>query len=416
MHDVIIIGAGISGLTAAIHLEEQGYSPLIIEGTSRVGGRVKTDVIDGFRMDRGFQVLLPSYPEVKKNLDIEALDLKYFSPGAKILMPGGSIETISDPLREWTTLLTTVFSRVGNIHDKIAILKLKRYLDRQSIDEIFVQKEITTQKFLQKFGFSDEMIGLFFQPFFAGIFLESKMTTSANMFQFIFKMFGEVSAAIPARGMGEIPVQLKSKLEQTTFHFNERVTHIEGQKVYTNKHETYEAKAILIATEATGLIRQYMSDLNTNYNSTSCIYFSAPATEVKNMKRYIAINAQKTRLINNVAVMSNVSTDYAPAGKALVSCGTVGLAPESNDEFIPHIKTELKQYLGVGIQHWQHLKTYHIPYALPTQLSVKQDISEEKLKIRNGLFVAGDHLLNSSLNAAMRSGRKAAQVIGQHLR
>ncbi len=411
--DVIIIGAGIAGLTAANYLEDQGFSPIIIEATSRVGGRVKTDVRDGFRMDRGFQVFLPAYPEAKKLLDYEALDLKYFNAGAKILMEDGTIETVADPLREWRMIFTTTLSRVGSLKDKLKIFALKKALDKKTIAQIFAQKTRSTRKFLREFGFSEEMIDLFFQPFFSGIFLEKDLNTSSNMFEFVFKMFSEVSAAIPARGMFEIPVQLKSKLEQTTFHFEERVTHIEGNTVFTNKHREFRADAILIATESTGLIRQYKPEVNTVFKGTTCLYFSAD--NLTKYQKFVITNSSKSRIINNLAVMSNVSSDYAPRGKSLIVCSTVGLSTEGNEELISLVKSELKTWFGESIEQWQHLKTYHIPYALSQQYEVQMDLDAKSLQIREGLYCCGDHLLNSSLNAAMKTGRVAAELIGKKL-
>jgi protoporphyrinogen oxidase len=409
MQDCIIIGAGVAGLTAANYLEDKGFSPLIIEATSRVGGRVKTDVRDGYRMDRGFQVFLPSYPEAKRILDYEALDLKYFSPGAKILMEGGNIEMISDPLREWHTLFSTAFSRVGSIKDKWKVFELKRSLDKKAVETIFSQKGKTTKRFLLDFGFSEEMIQLFFQPFFSGIFLEKDLKTSSNMFEFVFKMFSEKSAAIPARGIGEIPIQLKSKLEQTTFHFDERVTHIEGNKVFTSKHQTYEAKNIIIATEAIGLVKQYKPTVNIHYQGTTCLYFVADAME--DMKKYVVINGSKSKIINNLAVLTNVSSDYAPKGKHLIACSLVGLSTEGNEDLVHLAKTELRKWFGASVLQWQHLKTYHIPFALSQQLSVEINIEPTQLKLREGLYICGDHLLNSSLNAAMKTGRKVAEML-----
>jgi phytoene dehydrogenase-like protein len=414
MNDVIIIGAGIAGLTAANYLEEQGFSPLVIESTSRVGGRVKTDVRDGYRMDRGFQVFLPAYPEAKKLLDYEALDLKYFSPGAKILMEDGGIETISDPLQEWKTVFTTAFSRVGSLKDKLKVYELKKAVEKKTVAKIFGQQPKSTRKFLREFGFSEEMIELFFQPFFAGIFLEKALNTSSNMFEFVFKMFAEQNAAVPARGMSEIPVQLKSKLHQTTFHFDERVTHIEGNTVFTNKHQEYKANAILIATEATGLIKQYKPEVNTNFQGTTCLYFSADT--LHEFKKYVILNSSKSRIINNIAVMSNVSSDYAPKGKHLIACCTVGLSTDGNEDLIFEVKEELKPWFGESVAQWHHLKTYHIPFALSQQLNVELELNPKALQIREGLYCCGDHLLNSSLNAAMKTGRIAAELIGKKLK
>lgn len=409
MHDVIIIGAGIAGLTAANYLEEYGYTPLIIEATSKIGGRVKTDVIGGFRLDRGFQVFLPAYPEAKKLLDYDTLQLKYFKPGAKIMLESGEIETISDPLRDYSALFPTVFSGIGTIKDKIKIFKLKKRLEHKKIDEIFEQRGMSTQKYLRHEGFSEDIIDAFFQPFFRGIFLESLLDTNSNMFEFIFKMFSEHNAAMPALGIAALPEQLKNRLKRTSFRFDERVTHIEGDVVFTSHHNEIKSPLIVIGTEATGIVRQYQPEFNGNFVSTSCIYFSSP--KIKNSGQYIYLNATKGALVNNVVVLDHISEEVAPKDKSLISCSIVGLSTLGNEELLPNVKEELKKWFGVQVEQWQHLKTYHIPYALPTQQQVAYDIPLQSLKIKEGIYVCGDYLLNGSLNAAMTTGRLVAEAI-----
>ena len=178
---VTIIGAGIAGLTAAVYLHRKGHIVQIIEATDRVGGRIKTDIVNGFRLDRGFQVLLTEYPEAKALLDYEKLNLKSFLPGAQVLYEDGMFE-IADPFRRPSALWSTVFAPVGTLKDKFNTFLLKNKLVGQSIKDIFQQPEIDTKAKLIKYGFSEKMISRFYQPFFSGIFLENNLQTSGNMF------------------------------------------------------------------------------------------------------------------------------------------------------------------------------------------------------------------------------------------
>jgi phytoene dehydrogenase-like protein len=407
--DVIIIGAGVAGLTAAIYLEEAGLKPLIIEATGRVGGRVKTDQYQGFLLDRGFQVLLTTYPEAKNLLDYEALNLKNFASGAIILNEHGEKDVISDPLREPSTLLTSLFSSVGTIRDKFKILKLSNQLKAKKIQTIFEGNDYPTLQYLKDFGFSEQLITHFFQPFFSGIFLEKNLKTSRKMFEFVFKMFAEGHAALPALGIGQIPIQLRNKLNLTEIKFDERVTHLEGNKVFTNKNACYEGKKILIATEAIGLARQYDKALNVKYGGTSVLYFSADTAPLKG--KYIALNIAKSKIINNLSVISNTLPSYAPKGKHLISLSTVGLATEAQEKLIELVKEEMSHWFGNQVNGWQFLKMYHVPYALPTQESVIYEPSRQDMQLNETTFICGDHLSNSSLNAAMKSGRLAAKMI-----
>ena len=169
VYKIHIIGAGISGLIAAQVLENYGYHPIIIEASSSVGGRVKSDIIDGYTLDHGFQVLLTSYPAAKKYLDFDALEVQKLLPGATIFKNGKS-QTIGDPLRSFSLLFPTLFSSIGSFSDKIKILKLNILLKKKKIDTIFKEDEKTTLQYLKDVGFSEELIQSFFTPFFNRFF------------------------------------------------------------------------------------------------------------------------------------------------------------------------------------------------------------------------------------------------------
>ena len=212
-YKIHIIGAGVSGLIAAKVLENNGYSPTIIEASKTVGGRVKSDTVQGYQLDHGFQVLLTSYPAAKKYLDLKGLALQELLPGATIFKNEKS-QTIGDPLRNLSLLLPTLLASIGNFADKLKILKLNRHLKKKSISAIFKTPETTTLTYLQKLGFSKAMLQDFFKPFFSGIFLEPNLDTSSRMFEFVYKMFGNGFAALPKAGMQAISNQLKDGLKK----------------------------------------------------------------------------------------------------------------------------------------------------------------------------------------------------------
>jgi len=193
-YKIHIIGAGISGLIAAQVLEDHGFTPTIIEATNTVGGRVKTDIIDNYSLDHGFQVLLTAYPAAQKYLNFKALNLEYFLPGAAIFKNEKQV-TIGDPLRNLSLLIPTLTAGIGTFKDKLKILKLNKLLKNKSLEAIFSTKETTTLKYLKAFGFTEPIIIDFFKPFFSGIFLEDTLETSSRMFEFVYKMFGEGYAA-----------------------------------------------------------------------------------------------------------------------------------------------------------------------------------------------------------------------------
>ena len=413
MPTVIIIGGGLAGLTAAHQLHQKGVDFLLLEASDRIGGRIKTDRIDGFRLDHGFQVFLTAYPEAQQLLDYQKLDLKRFAPGALLLYPDGKKDQIGDPLREVASLLPTVFSSAGSLMDKLRILKLKNRLSRHSIEEIFQQQQKSTQSALaEEYGFSEKMIARFFKPFFAGIFLEKELATSRRMFDFVFKMFGEGYAAIPNMGMAAIPKQLEAGLPKKSLQMGAKVTKIEGQQVFLADGSSYTAPHIIIATEATGLVSE-ITKVTPIYQSTTQLHYVAAEPPIS--QPLIALNTNKNHLSNNICTISQVAEGYAPAGKHLISVSVVGKSTYSNTDLDKTVRKELKTWFGGVTQDWQHLQTQEIKYALPNQEVVQHELLKDQSKIRKGLYVCGDFLLNGSINAAMRTGRKVGELVIQDL-
>ena len=405
--DTLIIGAGLAGLTAARVLKTAGRKVKIIEASDGPGGRVKTDEVNGFLLDRGFQVFLTAYPEAKHFLDYKALDLRSFNPGSIILSNAG-IDEIGDPLREASALIRTLKSPIGTLSDKLRLLSLRLKLAGNSIDQIFSKKETTTLEYLRGAGFSEKIISDFFTPFMAGIYLEQKLDTSSRMFEFVFKMFSESDTAIPAKGMGMISRQLASDLSAEELILNERAISIDENKVQTASGNVYEASTILIATTADCIPMPFQPRL-IKKKSVTCMYFSADQAPYQ--KALIALNAIPGRLVNNLAVMSTISSCYAPEGKSLISVSLSG-----NEHFIKQDELELKvkeelKFWFAECSNWAHIKTYTIPYALPDNSHVKNDILSPSIRINYSTFICGDHLLNGSINAAMKSGRLAAEAI-----
>jgi protoporphyrinogen oxidase len=406
---IYIIGAGVSGLVAAKVLEDHGFSPIIIEATDRVGGRVKTDIVEGYQLDHGFQVLLTSYPAAQKYLNFAALELQYFLPGATIFN-NGTQKTLGDPLRNLSLLLPTLFSGIGNFLDKFKILKLNLLLKKTSLTEIFAKPEQTTYTYLQDCGFSEAMITKFFKSFFSGIFLEDKLETSSRMFEFVYKMFGEGAAALPKAGIEAIPQQLKNNLQQTTFLFNTKVKAVENFKIILADGTELESHFTIIATEAAGLLVKNPIP-KTEWKSCDTLYFE---TNNKIITRpLIGLIADTEALINNVFFHNSLETDAAGA-KELVSVTVVkdhGLTPELLQK---HVERELQAYCK--IESLRFIKHYSIPKALPKLNNLKYEMSASETKFSDGIFLAGDVQLNASLNAAMIAGERAAFAVVEALK
>jgi phytoene dehydrogenase-like protein len=405
--EIVIIGAGLSGLTAAIHLHRQGHQVQILEASDAVGGRVRTDIHNGFRLDRGFQVLLTAYQEARDLLDYDQLDLRRFSPGSYILKPGGNKAFIGDPLRDFSSLFPTLLSGIGSLGDKLKTWQLKNRVMGMSEEAIFKQPEATTAQALKNYGFSEQFIHDFLAPFYRGIFLENDLSTSRRMFDFVFQQFSKGDAAVPAKGMQQIPEQLASHLPADRIHLNTPVRKVEPGKVWTDAGE-WTADAVIIATEATGLVANQSAPPIQEYHSTDCLYFSADQSPLA--RKAIALQPDTDLLTNNLCVISDIAPDYAPAGKHLISVSIVGRPKGTPQEIAQQVQQELLPWFPDATQ-WSYLSTQRVEYALPLQASVSHEPEPESMKVADGLYRCGDYLMNGSINAAMRAGRLVSKLI-----
>ncbi len=398
-----IIGSGVSGLITALVLEKNGYSPIIIEASDTVGGRLKTDTVAGYELDHGFQVLLTSYPLAKKYLNYETLDLQKFSPGAVIYKHQKAF-TIGDGLRKFNLLIPTLFSNIVSLGDKLKILKLNSKLHKKSLDDIFSDKEISTLQYLKDFGFSKKAIENFFIPFFSGIFLETTLETSSRMFEFVYKMFGNGYAALPKGGIGEIGKQLQKQLQTTDFIFNGKVTSIENQRIQLQNGEVLESDMTIMATDPTQLLA-VDNTKKIGWKSCQTLYFETSDRKIK--QPIIGLIADSSALINNIFYHTSIANENT-SKKELLSV-TVIKDHNLHEDFL--VKTVIKELQDLcGIRNLRFLKMYDITKALPDRKHISYVPLKEDIKINDHLILAGDHLSNGSLNAAMLSGEFAANL------
>ncbi|WP_442266083.1 FAD-dependent oxidoreductase [Tenacibaculum sp. ZS6-P6] len=399
--DITIVGAGVSGLVAAIVLEQQGYAPTIIETTDKVGGRIKTDYINNYQLDHGFQVLLTSYPLAKKYLDYNDLDLQKISPGA-IIFNNKSMSAIGDPIRDLSFLFSTLFSNLLSFKDKLKVFKLNRTLQKKTINNIYTDKETSTYKYLTDFGFSSKAIDNFFLPFFSGIFLENNLETSSRLFEFIYKMFGEGYAAIPKAGMQAIPNQLKNKLKKTNIIFNTKVEKIINSEIYLNNGEIIKSNYNVLTVNPNEILNTNTTKFS-EWKSCHTLYFETSSKIID--KALIGLITNKKSLINNIFYHTSLKTEKTPKNE-LLSVTVVKNHELNHDDLIKKVIQELEEICN--IKDPKFIKDYSIPLALPKNKTITNTNS---IKINSNTFLAGDYLFNGSLNAAMYSGENAAKEI-----
>ncbi len=400
--DVLVIGAGLAGLVAARTLQAAGRSVEVLEASDGVGGRVRTDLVDGFRLDRGFQILLTDYPELPRHLDLDALDLRAFDPGALVHVDGG-FHAFADPFRRPGLALRSALAPVGSPVDKLRLARLRRRLLRTEPAALLRGPDGTTIDALRDEGFSEVMIERFFRPLFAGIQLDPSLRTTRRMFDVIFRCLARGDSAVPAAGMGAIPAQLAAGLADGTVHLDASVTAIRPGAVDLADGSTRTADAVVVATDGPAASR-LLGIEPVPGNGVSCVWYAADAPPTDS--RAIVLDGDGAGPAFNVAVMTNVAPSYSGDRRALVAAACPGRADPSLE---PAVRAQLRGWWGPPVEAWTHLRTDAIAFGQPVQsapFSPKQSV-----RLDDGLFVCGDHRDTASIQGAMFSGRRTAELV-----
>ena len=404
--DVVIVGAGLAGLSAARVIQQHGLSVVVLEASDAVGGRVRTDIVDGFQLDRGFQVMLTAYPELKSQVDMRALDLRPFDPGALVWLNGKG-HAVSDPFRKPQTLATTAFAPIGGVFDKARIVLLRARIMRRKPALLLGGQDVSTDVALRAFGFSTKIINRFFRPLFGGIQLDPHLATSRRMFDVIFRSLSEGQSVLPSRGMQALPQQMASRLAEDTIHLNTVVSSIDRTKVTLDSGESITARAVVVATDgptASSLLGIPMVESR----KVGCVYFSADIPPTRS--KLVVLDGTGNGPVLNVAVLSNVAPSYAPADKHLIVAALPGI---TDGDLEAMSRQQLRSWWGPQVDGWKHLRTYIINHGGPEQ---KPPFSpKQRVDLGNGQFVCGDHRDTGSLQGAMFSGRRCGEAVVRSL-
>jgi phytoene dehydrogenase-like protein len=412
--EVLIVGAGLAGLSCALRLREIGVPFQIIEASDAVGGRVRTDVVDGFRLDRGFQVLLPAYPEAERHLDYAPLDLQRFKH-VDLIRFGGRFCRLADPRTEPWTAFKSVYGPIVSLRDSFRTMALISKVRSGKPEDQFRRPEGLTLDFLRwGGGFSERMIDRYFRPYFGSIFLERELVTSSRLFRFVFRTLLDGGAAIPANGMGAIPEQLASRLPAEAIRLDAAVEKVEAGKATLRGGEELTARVIVVATDGPTAAKLLPNEVrDPGSRGVTCIYFAADESPVK--EPVLLTNADDPGPVNHLAVMSDVAPSYAPPGAALISVSVLGVPADGDERLHESVRTQLTGWFGAKVNQWRHLRTYRIPHALPDQTAPALDEPERPVRLDDGIYVCGDHRQHGSIHGALASGWRCAQAVAENL-
>ena len=400
-HPVLIVGAGMAGLACAMTLQQAGVPFLLFEQDEKVGGRVQTDEFDGYRLDRGFQVLLTAYPEARKFLDYEKLELRKCYPGSRVWYKD-KFHRVSDPFRHPLDGVCSVFNPIGSFWDKVKVGMLRLgLLSTRSMEDT-----LSTTEALAELGYSEAMIDRFWKPFMRGVFLENELSTSVRKFEETFSLFAKGDTVLPRLGICEIPKQMAKRLPEDSIFLKQEVKKVGECSLVTSDGKEWQGRAVVLATEepvANRLLR--LKQPNREWNSVDCLYFSLPEKELPCTSPILHLDGSGTGPINNLTFISTLS-DCAPTGRALASASVIGKKEMGIDQVVELANQQLSSWFGERAKKWDFLRSYRIRHAVPNCDCVP-DLETKK----NGVYRCGDYLGLPSIDSAMRSGRLVAESI-----
>ncbi len=407
---VAIVGGGLAGLSAARRLADAGVQCTIFEARDRVGGRVATDTVDGFLLDRGFQVFLTAYPEARQVLDYEALELHEFLPGSLVRW-NGRMYPVADPWRQPVEGAKSLFTPILRLGDAPKLARLRQEALERNRASAAAEPDESTLRCLERLGLSNEVVDRFFRPFFGGVFLDPELRTSRSLFDFVFAMFATGHAALPASGMGAIPAQLAAGLPPGAIHTNAPVANVQPGIVRLQSGEDIRPSAIILAADAAQAAVLSPIRPKVTWHGCTTIYFAADHPPIDRPLLILNGDGARSGPVNHVAVPSNVAPSYAPPGAALISATVLGVSPESDSALVDQARDQLAGWFGSAVATWCHLRTDRIAHALPAYTMTRAPNGGAAERIDETVFACGDYLENPSINGAMLSGRRAAERV-----
>ena len=405
--DVIVIGAGLAGLNAALTVHAGGREVLVLEASDAVGGRVRTDEVDGLQLDRGFQILNPAYPELQRLDILEELDLRAFDAGIMVALEDG-ISRIGDPRRRPQWLLSSITSEIGDLRAKARMIAtLGRIWLQGSLDHPAARSGSVADA-LQLDGIHGHVYERALRPFLTGVFLEDPANVAAGYGDFVLRSLVEGVPAVPARGMGALPRALALRLPSV--ETGVRVEDVTKGRVRTEVGDEYTADAIIVAVDP-ATAQSWFPALDVP-DTVGCTTWYHVTAESPTEDRAILVDGLRRGPVLNSVAISKVAPGYASRGRTLVASTVLGIADALADE--EAVRAHLATMWGVDTAAWETVRADVIPNALP-QIGVGQPMFRS-IVIEDGIWIAGDHRDTPSQQGALLSGRRAGEAVLRALR
>lgn len=395
--DVVVIGAGLAGLAAARELCADGFEVRVLEARAEVGGRMATGVVDGFRIDRGFQVINPAYPRIRRLAPLTGLDLGAFAPGVSVATDAGTAR-LADPRRRPRWALDSLSGGTGSLTEKLRFVGYALAAARSS------EADGSLAEDLEAAGVRGALYRRALRPFLTGIFLADPSQVSAAYGRLVLRSLVRGTPSLPAAGVGAFPRWLADRLPPGTISLGTPVSSLTGGKVRIADEEL-EPRHVIVATDATGASRLCGAAGRTDFADCTTWYFASPSSPGGSGS--VLVDGTASGPVVNTAVLSDVVPGYSPDGRALVQATTLGLATDTDAQ--ARVRSQLARMWRAPVGEWELVEVTPVPKALPLLrpgAPLRPDI-----ELGGFVWLAGDHVSTPSQQGALASGVRAARAV-----
>ncbi|HEX6512989.1 MAG TPA: NAD(P)/FAD-dependent oxidoreductase [Chloroflexota bacterium] len=406
----VVVGAGLAGLTAARQLHRAGWDIMVLEASDGVGGRVRTDVVEGFRLDRGFQALFTGYPAARRQLELKALKPRSFDAGV-VVVEAGRWHELGHPWKDPKALAPTLLSTIATPADKLKLLELARWIRCQPLDELARAEDLTAAEFLRAYGFTERCLDLLLGGFFRGMYLDQSLGVSSRVVLADLKALAAGRAALPRDGMQAIPEQLAGDLPSEAIRLNTPALRLVKEPLgVQTSNDAIEADAVVVATHSPEAERLSSVPLPKEARSVTCLYLHLPYPLYGHKK--VVLNGYPDAFVNHAIQLSNVASSYAPPPEHLL-CATILGAPDLTLEQLSHRALDDMQrwFPWRGIRGLTPLAAYQVPFGRLAQPPGFRDARPGNRTATRGLYLCGEYTEAASIEGAIGSGEKAAAAV-----
>ncbi len=423
---IVVVGAGVAGLTAAAMLVAAGHDVVVYEASDGVGGRVRTDrTADGYLVDRGFQVLLEGYPALRRHVDLDAIGCRPFDAGAHV-WTGRRLTTLANPLAHPGAIVSDLTSDLMTTADKVKLARFgvsaKLAAWKTARDAAgALSRDISAEDDLRQRGFSDRFIDTFARGFWGGITLDRSLAGSAGPLRFTLKMFLEGRAVLPVGGVQSAAERLAFRLPPGALRLNSRVERLTSELGRVTgvvvSGVQMPARAVIVATDP---VAGKALTRNPLYPTEwlGCVTVSLQSSRDPGLGKRLAVDGSGALAVNHIAPLSAVQPVYAPPGRHLVAAVLLGdeAMALGDDALVDRARGDLARMIGHDATWWQPVAIARVPHSQYRQAPGLYGRLPSTRTTTPGLYLAGDAVVDSSVNGAMVSGELAAEAVVADLR